>query len=81
MISYVAAYVFYAKMTTPEHKWKMWFAALMALVAVAASFSGWTTEVLFLVTLPVFGVIGIVSGLITLHLFIRRTQPIAEDDA
>ena len=80
MISYVAAYVFYAKMTTPEHKWKMWFAALMALVAVAASFSGWTTEVLFLVTLPVFGVIGIVSGLITLWLFVRHTQPAAQDD-
>jgi hypothetical protein len=40
MSGYVAAYVFFTRKTAPEHKWKMWFAALMGLVSVVASFSG-----------------------------------------
>ena len=80
MSTYVAAYVFYTRLTTPEHRWKMWFAALMALVSGAASFSGWTMEILSLVTLPLFGVIWIASGIITLGLFVRHTQPVAQED-
>jgi hypothetical protein len=76
----VATYVFFARMTTPEHKWKMWFAALMALVAVPSSFFGWTMEVLSPLTLPLFGVIWFASGLITLRLFVRHSQPVAQAD-
>jgi len=76
----VATYVFFTRVTTPEYKWKIWLAALMALFAVAVSFSGWTTPVFDLVTLPLFGAIWIASGLITLRLLVRRTQPMAEDD-
>jgi hypothetical protein len=75
----VATYVFFTRVTTPEQQCKMWFAALMALVAVAASFSGWTMEIFDPATMAAFGVIWIASGLITLRLFIRRTQPAAED--
>jgi MFS family permease len=80
MSSYVAMYVLYTRVATPEHKWKMWLAALMAIVAVVASFSGWPIYVLSLMTLPLFGVIWIASGLITLRLFVRHTQPIAVED-
>jgi hypothetical protein len=80
MSSYVAIYVLYTRVATPEHKWKTWLAALMALVAVVASFSGWPIHVLSLVTLPTFGVLWIASGLITLWLFVRHTQPAAQDD-
>jgi hypothetical protein len=75
----VATYVFFTRVTTPEYKWKTWFAALMALVSVAASFSGWTRAAFDAATMSTFGAIWIASGLITLRLFIRRTQPMAED--
>jgi hypothetical protein len=76
----VATYVFFTRVTTPEQQCKMWFAALMALVAVAASFSGWTMEIFNPATMAAFGVIWIASGLITLRLFIRRTQPVVQED-
>jgi MFS family permease len=76
----VATYVFVTRVTTPEQQCKMWFAALMALVAVAASFSGWTMEIFNPATMAALGVIWIASGLFTLRFFIRHTQPMAEDD-
>ena len=77
---YVAPYVFVSRVTTPEHKWKIWFAALMALFSVVASFSGWTMDFLSRATMSTFGVLWIASGLITLRLFVRHTQPIAVED-
>jgi MFS family permease len=79
MSVYVAPYVFVTRWTTPEHRWKIWFAAMMALFSVAASFSGWTMHVFTRATLATSAVLCLASGLITLRLFIRRTQPIAED--
>jgi hypothetical protein len=76
----VATYVFFTRMTTPEYKWKMWFAALMVLVSVAASFSGWTREAFDAATMSAFAVIWIASGLITLRLLVRRTQPVTVED-
>jgi hypothetical protein len=39
-----------------------------------------TPDVLSRATMPTFGVLWITSGLITLWLFVRHTQPATQDD-
>jgi hypothetical protein len=73
---YVAPYIFAARYTTPEHKWKMWFALVMTLIWVSASFVVLTFHAFVLLTLSSFGLLWLASGFLTLCLFIRKTQPL-----
>ena len=52
-----------------EHRWKLGLAALIVLFSVGVVFWGWEYSSLF------FGLVWLVSGLITLFLYIRRTRP------
>ncbi len=61
----VATYGLFVTFMSPEHRWKLWLVALMAI-------SAWKLETFQSL---VFGLTWLASGLITLFLYIRRTRP------
>jgi hypothetical protein len=71
----VATYAFFVTFGSPEHRWKLWLAALMAFFSVGVSFGGWGRETFDRVSMLFFGLTWLASSLITLFLYIRRTRP------
>jgi MFS family permease len=71
----VATYACMVTFMSPEHRWKLWLAALMALFSVGVSFGGWEREIFNGISTLFFGLVWLASGLITLFLYIRRTRP------
>jgi hypothetical protein len=77
---FLGCYLFFTVRMSPEHPWKRYVAGAMALamVTTAAMLGGGSNWNLLRVMLGIWAVVWIGSGLATLWLYIRRTQPAAE---
>ena len=73
----VAAYVFLFLRTSREHQWKWFLVLWLALGSLAMSFAGWDRSRFELFSSLFGSFTWLVSGGITLYLYIRRTRPAA----
>jgi hypothetical protein len=71
----VAAYAYIFLRTSGEHQWKWFVVVWLALGSLAMSFAGWDLRRFNQVSFLFSGFTWLISGGITLYLYIRRTQP------
>ncbi len=74
---YVAGYAYLFLRTSREHQWKWLVVLFLALGSLAISFSGWDRSRFEMAMFLFFGLTWLVSGGITLYLYVRCTRPAA----